>query len=357
MNILITGPSLDVKKNVSGISSVVNSIIKYNKAANYYHFLSGKEDDEAGGLKRLTPLFKSYLLFYSLSKKNKYDILHLNLALNPKSILRDYSFFEIASFFKKKTITHLHGGKHLTTKPKNLILKYIINRIIKNSDILIVLSDLEKDLVQQYSSRQDTVSLSNSVEDTYLEANIKDKSEIVTRFLFLGRLHESKGLDYLIKAFEELCSSGINAVLNICGTGPLEERVTEATNRNHKIIFHGIVSGADKLDKLTSNDVFVLPSIHGEGLPVALLECMAVGLVPITTSDGSMGSVVSNGTNGLLVPKHDSTAIYGQMKLLCKKTDLISQMSKESKSYISQNFRMDNYVKKLNEIYNDVLNT
>ncbi|WP_373159559.1 glycosyltransferase family 4 protein [Mycobacterium marinum] len=50
--------------------------------------------------------------------------------------------------------------------------------------------------------------------------------------------------------------------------------------------------------------IFVLPS-RNEGLPMALLEAMANGLAPVTTTAGSIGEVVTDGVNGLLVgPAH-----------------------------------------------------
>ena len=354
MKVLITAPSLDVKKNVSGISSVVNIIINNNTEAEYIHFLSGKADEEGSGVKRIMPLVKSYTSLFNLSKRNGYDVLHLNLALNTKSLLRDYLIFKIARHFKKPVVTHLHGGKYLTEKPQSRFINNIINNVLKRSDQIVVLSELEKDLVKQQYCGEQITPLPNTVEDIYLQTTITGKSQ-TTRFFFLGRLNESKGVEFLLKAFNQLTASGANAVLNICGTGPLENVVDESVKQNQRISFHGIVFGPNKLAHIAANDIFVLPSIHGEGLPVALLECMAVGLVPITTTDGSMGRVVIDGENGLIVPKYDQAALYNQMKLLCDKPELLSELSAGAKTYIKENFNIISYINKLNNIYKEAV--
>ena len=60
MNILISGPSLDSKKNVSGISSVVNSILRYNHHHHYFHFEIGKKDKKESFY--LDYLFEFYII-------------------------------------------------------------------------------------------------------------------------------------------------------------------------------------------------------------------------------------------------------------------------------------------------------
>ncbi|TWR27594.1 glycosyltransferase family 4 protein [Mucilaginibacter pallidiroseus] len=354
MRVLITGPSLDVKDNVSGISSVVNTIISHSPNIDYIHFLIGKRDKEKASLGRIIPVVKSYISLIKSSKNNGYDILHLNLALNGKSLLRDYVVFKIALLFKKRILLHLHGGKYLTKKPSNQILLQLIKSVLSKSDKVVVLSDHEKELINSIYNKSGVSVLPNTVESSFLNSSIKYNINEV-QFLFLGRLTESKGLELILKAFNEYVKSGNKATLNICGTGPLEGLVIDSAKNNPNIKFHGIVSGIQKIMHLESNHVFLLPSLHGEGLPVALLESMAMGLVPIVTNDGSMGLAVESFKTGIIIPKNDIQAITDHMKYLTNNLDQLEQMSANAKKYIANNYNVSTYINKLSGLYTNIL--
>ena len=59
-------------------------------------------------------------------------------------------------------------------------------------------------------------------------------------------------------------------------------------------------------DELKHLNVFVLPSLFGEGLPMALLEAMSVGLPIVATRTGGIPEVIRSGIEGLLVPPGDT---------------------------------------------------
>jgi glycosyltransferase involved in cell wall biosynthesis len=56
-------------------------------------------------------------------------------------------------------------------------------------------------------------------------------------------------------------------------------------------------------------DVFCLPSYANEGVPQSLMQAMACGLAPITTTVGSISEIVTDGINGVIVPTQDANAL------------------------------------------------
>ena len=117
--------------------------------------------------------------------------------------------------------------------------------------------------------------------------------------------------------------------------------------------YAGIVSGKAKREFLSSLDVFVLPS-YFEGLPIALLESMSFGAVPIVTPVGSIPEVVKDGVNGLLVKEHDASSIVQAIVRLHDQTLLRHALSKAAKSTIEGQYSPAIYLERLNAIYHSV---
>lgn len=119
----------------------------------------------------------------------------------------------------------------------------------------------------------------------------------------LGRLGANKGSYDLVRAIG-LLPNDIRANLRVTLAGDGEvEQVREFVRANaldDTIDVAGWVGPADRDRLLAESVIFVLPS-YSEGLPMALLEAMANGVVPVTTPVGAIPEVVTDGVNGVLV--------------------------------------------------------
>ena len=103
MEIIITAPSLDTRKNVSGISSVVSFIIQNNKEDRYIHFELGRRDDERSGVHRLFALAGAWRRWRRLLLAHPDALVHYSFPLSAKSILRDPWFIWAAR--RRKMVT------------------------------------------------------------------------------------------------------------------------------------------------------------------------------------------------------------------------------------------------------------
>ncbi len=88
MKVLITAPSLDEKINVSGISTLVRQIVE-SGAADFRHFQAGRQDGEKSGIRWLVQQMLLIPRFRRTMRREKVDIVHINTALVPLSIVRD----------------------------------------------------------------------------------------------------------------------------------------------------------------------------------------------------------------------------------------------------------------------------
>jgi glycosyltransferase involved in cell wall biosynthesis len=135
--------------------------------------------------------------------------------------------------------------------------------------------------------------------------------------LFFARLHERKGLQFLIPAFAQVAAEFPAARLFIAGPDAGMRPAAEAQTRNlgiaERIVFAGMLSGQDRLGALATGDLFVLPAV-GEGLPMAALEAMAAGMPVILTPGCNLPDIESRGA-GLLVER-ETDALAAALRTL-----------------------------------------
>lgn len=122
------------------------------------------------------------------------------------------------------------------------------------------------------------------------------------RFLYVGRLDPSKGVDLLLDAWRR---AGEPGELTIVGDGPERHRLESvAASVSRSVRFLGSV--ADPAPFYADADVFVLPS-RREGLSNALVEAVLAGVPAIATSVGETPALL--GSSGRLVPAGDVAAL------------------------------------------------
>jgi glycosyltransferase involved in cell wall biosynthesis len=120
--------------------------------------------------------------------------------------------------------------------------------------------------------------------------------------------------------------------------------------------YKGLVWGEKKWHALQDADIFLLPSRYGEGLPMALLEAMALGKVVIVTDDASISKVVQHGFNGLMVPKKDGAALATEIARILANPAEQKALGYQARQTIEREYSSDYYIKELQSIYHHVLN-
>lgn len=353
--IILVSPSLNPENNVSGISSVSRFIINNCKSCNFSHFRLGKKDNEKGGITRIPVLARCLFSWIFLLLRSRNDIIHYNFSLDKKSILRDFFFISIAKLMHKPMVLHLHGGKYLDNDNPPMYLRKMMKLIFSYKCPLIVLGNREQKILQKRYRKKEIVVLPNPVEvpNANINRDVSDKS--VIHFLFLGRIETNKGIDEIYKSFSDIQTCHSDFVLHFAGkeqgANSYIDKFTELLG--NKFIYEGVVSGNKKENLLKQCHVFLLPSYY-EGLPMSLLESMSYGMVPIVTEVGSIGDYVVDGKNGMIVNVGDAKSLYNSVNRILENRKIINDLSKDAYETMSNYFSKDEYIDKLNDIYNKV---
>lgn len=145
------------------------------------------------------------------------------------------------------------------------------------------------------------------------------------RAIIIARLVEKKGIEVLLDAWPLVVAAVPDAHLTIGGTGPLDGRLRAITReRNLSVDMPGYVTGREKAELLAACGIVVQPSIQAsdgdtDGLPVALMEGISAGCIPVASDASGAQDIIEQGINGYLVPSGDSTslaqALVGAMTL------------------------------------------
>ena len=150
------------------------------------------------------------------------------------------------------------------------------------------------------------------------------------RIIYVGRLvQDQKRVMSLPLLARELADRNLPFHLDIVGDGPDRDALVRAINSagvSQHVSFQGWLDGDPLRRRLREADVFVLLS-DAEGLPIAMLEAMGHGAVPVVTDiDCGIKAVVRDGQNGFLVPRVDIGAYAGRIEVLYKDKSLRRDM-------------------------------
>ncbi|MBL1321902.1 MAG: glycosyltransferase family 4 protein [Methylophaga sp.] len=155
------------------------------------------------------------------------------------------------------------------------------------------------------------------LDDAFLMNNSKEPN-LSNQLVCVGRLCEQKGQLLLLESMKELSDSGIDCKLVLAGDGPMRaevERRIVAYELSDRVEITGWISSEQVKKILIESRGLVLPSF-AEGLPVVIMEALALCRPVITTYVAGIPELVKDGENGWLIPAGDSEALTSAIRAM-----------------------------------------
>ncbi|MEW6169948.1 MAG: glycosyltransferase [Candidatus Omnitrophota bacterium] len=183
------------------------------------------------------------------------------------------------------------------------------------------------------------------------DLGIKNEEIVLT---VIGRLVEQKGHKYLFEALSML-DGRYRVKLLVVGDGPLRESLQFKVNSlqlENKIQFLG--QRRDMAEIFNASDGVILPSLY-EGLPVSILEAMAVGKPVIATDVGGTCELVKDGETGFLAQAKNSKSLASNIEKLLTSPDKGKKMGERGKELVNNAFSIQAIVKKTADLYLSLL--
>jgi glycosyltransferase involved in cell wall biosynthesis len=191
------------------------------------------------------------------------------------------------------------------------------------------------------------------LEATYFATAVRP-APALRRLVCVGRLCEQKGQLLLVEAARRLAAQGIAFELVLAGDGELRSEI-EASIRQHKlqdrVHITGWISGMEVREHIQAARALVLPSF-AEGLPIVIMEAMALKRPVISTFVAGIPELVQPGEHGWLVPAGDVEALADVMRA-CLETpnETLDRMGETARKRVIERHSVDTEVAKLKTFF------
>ena len=175
--------------------------------------------------------------------------------------------------------------------------------------------------------------------------------------LFVGRLTEKKGCEYLIKAMAKVQAAIADVELVIIGDGYLRdslEKLAESTLNRYR--FLGLQPGSVVRSWMNQAQVFCVPSIQSktgdtEGFGMVFAEAQSMGLPVVSFASGGIPEAIADGETGFLAEEKDWLTLAEYITHLLKNKTLRQEFSLKGRARVEEKFDLAKQNKALEEIY------
>jgi len=165
-----------------------------------------------------------------------------------------------------------------------------------------------------------------------------------------------KGHEFLIRAVPAVLAVHPQARFVLAGGGESRTAMIGLADRlgvGASVTFPGEI--ADALQLMRASDLVVIPSIS-EGLPISLVEAMALGRSVVTTGVGGIPEVVEDGVSARVVPPRDPAALAAAMLELLGDDVLARQLGAQAQRVAAERFSAARMVRRTQELYVELHN-
>jgi glycosyltransferase involved in cell wall biosynthesis len=282
-------------------------------------------------------------------------------------LIHGHSMYSFGYALTKKLpyVATLHGTQynefknslHYGSSPNHIITDFssmLMERYSgKKADKVIVDShENRRDVISQYGIPEEKIATIPCGVSVSRFSPSKCESKTI---IFVGRLHERKGIDKLLESFSKVVSKEPEAVLKIVGSGEFEARLKAMAKRlnlgKKNVQFLGFVPEKKLIEVYSKSSIFVLPSYY-EGFGIVLIEAMSAGLPLVSVRTGGATEVIEEGKNGYLV---DYDNMHESLLKLLGDEKLRIRMGKESRKRVEKKYDWKKIADDVIKIYDDLI--
>lgn len=293
-----------INKSTTGIAYVNSNLksalidLKYNVSiideprSNDYSYYKGI-------VKKNYYIFEFIKIIFNILLAKKYNIAYLTISMSYLGLLKSLFISFIIRLKTKKLLLYVHRGDIDSHYKESFFKKTLIkiHLLIASKIILLSRNFIKQDSFRNFQnkiliipnslSKYDT-NYSNKIYQEKLKEHNLDRRKKIIKLIYSSNIQSAKGIHKIIEAVKIINEEKqfFTVKLDIFGMK------FEEIDLTHEFInYKGKLNSKDRL-KVMSNYDFLILSSKTEGLPITLIECMAIGLPFITTKVGAISDLL-----------------------------------------------------------------
>jgi len=293
-----------IPKSTTGIAYVNTNLESVLKELNF--FVKTIDDPRSndyfkyeGFIKKNYNVIEIFKVILNILLTKKYNIAFLTISLGNLGLLKSLLIIILLKFKTKDLYLYIHRGDLDLNYKESLYKRYLIKIHLSFSTKIILLSkifkfdeslkDFQKKIfiIPNSLSKKDTTISNEIFKNKYKILDAKYQQKIV-KFIYSGNLQGAKGIHKIIEAINLINKKKLKIKVQLDIYGMKFEEIDLKANN---IFYKGKLKHSDRLTIMSNYD-FLISASKTEGLPITIIECMAIGLPFITTNVGAINDLL-----------------------------------------------------------------
>ena len=296
--------------------------------------------------------------------REKPDIVHTH---SSKAGIIGRTAARLAGVAKIAHTPHVFPFEMAVGKFKRRFYLFLERIAAKWTTLLIAVSNAEKATALKYglfNAENTTVNANGIDPDLWREADPVERGKLreragIPKDVFVvgmvGRFMPQKGHRILIEAAEILLKRTKDMHFALVGDGELKNKIMDLTVLNKTDRSFHFFEQTDKIAPYYAMfDCLVLPSLW-EGCPFTVMEAMAMRIPVIASSVGGVDEIIEDRVSGLLIPPADAGSLADAIEILCEDRRLCENLGQKGQQRILEKFLLADSIRRLEEIYRQML--
>lgn len=287
------------------------------------------------------------LLFWArcIGEHNRFDVIHCHFGPMGRLALQ----LRECGMISGRLVTVFHGvdvGAALQRNPG------CYRELFRGGDLFLPISEYWRQKLMAHGCPADRTAVHHmgvTVPPATAFGQIRRPDSRIPVIVTVGRMVEKKGIEFGLRAVGELLHRKIPVRYVVVGDGPLRPALESLSRRlgiQDHVTFHGWQPAEVVRNLIATGDILLAPSITDrtgdqEGIPVTLMEAMALGIPVISTRHSGIPELVEDGASGILLPERDWPGIANAVSGLTGNPRMHADMALAARRRIEDRFNID----------------
>ncbi len=341
LRVLVVSPDITL---LGGVAETVRLLLRELQSTADVSYLPFGRRNGQKWISRFIQPFGDLFTFARLLSRKEFDVIHMNPSMNFRSVIKEFLLFTVFYLFgySGRVLFFIHGWeqdffeKSVSRRFPAMLLRAVFNNA---GEVLVLADSFNKSLVRAGVEAEKVRTGTTMINLNDLPSYSPALGSCRT-LLYLSRVIKEKGVYEIVDAFELLKSKYPSLKLIIAGDGPelglLQDIIK--VREIEDVSFPGFIKDREKFEAFEKSCIFLLPTRYGEGCPVALLEAMGAGLVPVVADAGGIRGVIRPGENAVLLDEITEISICMAVDELLQDDEKRQIMSLNAARYAKENF-------------------